>query len=105
MHQCNVGDLSERIAVDIAGAFLRRDQGNRYLIGLDYYMKWPEAYDIPDQEASTVADALITNFFCGFGIPQELRSDQDCNSESHLAAGVTMPGSEQDMHHGPAPTV
>jgi hypothetical protein len=28
----------------------------------------PEVYAIPNQEASTVAEALATNFFCRFGI-------------------------------------
>jgi hypothetical protein len=27
---------------------------------MDYFTKWPEAYAIPYQEASTVAEALIT---------------------------------------------
>jgi hypothetical protein len=31
---------------------------------MDYFTKWPVAYAIPNQEASTVADALVTNFFC-----------------------------------------
>jgi hypothetical protein len=35
-----------------------------------------EVYAIPNQEASTVAEALVTNFFCRFGIPRELYSDQ-----------------------------
>jgi hypothetical protein len=50
----------ERIAVDEAGPFPRSAQGNRYLlIDTDYFAKWPGAYAIPDQEASTVADALV----------------------------------------------
>jgi transposase InsO family protein len=51
---------------------------------MDYFTKWPEAYAIPDQEASAVADALVTNFFCRFGIPRELHSDQGRNFESRL---------------------
>jgi transposase InsO family protein len=51
---------------------------------MDYFTKWPEAYAIPDQEASTVADVLVTNFFCRFGIPRELHSDQGRNFESRL---------------------
>jgi hypothetical protein len=40
---------------------------------MDYFTKWPEAYAIPDQEALTVADALVTNSFCRFGIPREMQ--------------------------------
>jgi hypothetical protein len=37
MHQCNVGAFFERIAIDVAGPFPRRDQGNQYLlIAMDY---------------------------------------------------------------------
>jgi hypothetical protein len=39
-------------------------------LAMDCFTKWPEAYAIPDQEASTVADALVTSFFCRFGMPR-----------------------------------
>jgi hypothetical protein len=55
---------------------------------MDYFTKWPEVYPIPDQEASTVADALMTNFFCRFGVPRELYSDQGRNFESRLMQDV-----------------
>jgi hypothetical protein len=65
MHQYNVGAPLERRAIDIAGPFPQSDRGNRYLlIAVDYFTKWPEVHPIPNQEASTVADALVTNFFC-----------------------------------------
>jgi hypothetical protein len=69
MHQYNLGAPFERIAIDVGGPFPRSGQGNRYLlIAMDYFTKWPEVYAIPNQEASTVAEALVTNFFCRFGI-------------------------------------
>jgi transposase InsO family protein len=85
MHQYKVGAPFERIAIDVAGPFPLSDQGNRYLlIAMIYFTKWPEAYAIPSQETSTIAEALVTNFFCRFGIPRELHSDQGRNFESHL---------------------
>jgi hypothetical protein len=49
MHQYNVGAPFKRIAIDVAGPFSLRDQGNRcLLITMDYFMKWPEAYAIPN---------------------------------------------------------
>jgi hypothetical protein len=47
-----------------------------------------EVYTIPNQEASTVAEALVTNFFWRFGIPRELHNDQGSNFESHLLQEV-----------------
>jgi hypothetical protein len=55
---------------------------------MDYFTKWPEASAIPDQEASTVADALVTNFFCRFGIPRELHRDQGRNFQSRLLQDI-----------------
>jgi hypothetical protein len=43
---------------------------------MDYFTKSPEAYNILNQEASTVAEALVTNFFCSFRAPRELHSEQ-----------------------------
>jgi hypothetical protein len=89
MHQYNVGAPFERIVIDVAGPFPRSDQGNQYLLfAMDYFTKWPEVYVIPNQEASTVAEALVRNFFCRFGIPLELHSDQGRNFESHLLQKV-----------------
>jgi hypothetical protein len=35
-----------------------------------------------------VADALVTNFFCQFGVPRELHSDQGRNFEPRLMQEV-----------------
>jgi hypothetical protein len=55
---------------------------------VDYFTKWPKIYAIPDQVASTVAEALVTDFFCRFGIPREFHSDQGRNFKSHLLQEV-----------------
>jgi hypothetical protein len=89
MHQYNFGAPFERIVIDVAGPFPGSDQGNRYLlIVMDYFTNWPEVYAIPNQDASTVAEALVTNFFCRFSIPRELHSDQGRNFESRLLQKV-----------------
>jgi hypothetical protein len=64
MRQYNVVAPFERIAIDVAGPFTRSEQGNLYLlIAMDYFTKWPEVYPIPNQEALTIAETLVTNFF------------------------------------------
>jgi hypothetical protein len=61
------------MAIEVAGPVPWSDQGNLHLlIATDYFTKWPEAYAIPNQGASTVAEAPISNFFCRFGISWEL---------------------------------
>jgi transposase InsO family protein len=47
-----------------------------------------EVYANPNQEASTVAETLVANFSCRFGIPRELHSDQGRNFESHMLQEV-----------------
>jgi hypothetical protein len=85
MHQHNVGVPFERITMDIAGPFPQSHRRNRYLLtAMDYFTKRPEVYPIPNQEALTVAEALVTNFFCRFGEARELHSDQGRNFESRL---------------------
>nr|WPV71156.1 MAG: replicase [Ips erranti-like virus 3] len=89
MKQYNVGAPFERIAVDVAGPFPKTNSGNRYvLVAMDYFSKWPEVYAIPNQEAATVAEVLVDNFFCRFGVPRELHSDQGRNFESAVFTEV-----------------
>ena len=67
----------------------QRATGEAYLlVAMDYFTKWPEVYAIPNQAASTVADALVSKLFCCFGIPMELHSDQGWNFESRLVQEV-----------------
>ncbi|MGH0120359.1 UNVERIFIED_CONTAM: hypothetical protein FKN15_067744 [Acipenser sinensis] len=89
LQQYQVGGPMERVAVDVLGPFPRSKRGNRFvLVALDYFTKWPEAYALPDQEAETVAEALLEGFFSRFGVPQELHSDQGRNFESRVFAGM-----------------
>lgn len=79
----------ERVAVDVLGPFPLTDLGNRYVIvAMDYFTKWPEAYAVPDQTASTTAGKLVTEMFCRFGAPEELHSDQGRNFEAEVFSEV-----------------
>jgi hypothetical protein len=55
---------------------------------MDYFAKWLEAYAIPNQEASTVVEELVTNLFCCLGVLWELHNDQGRNFESCLILEV-----------------
>lgn len=61
----------ERIAID--GPFPTTANNNKcILIAMDYFTKWPKAHIIPSQEVSTVAQVLVDNLVCRFGVPLEL---------------------------------
>ncbi|KAI3374420.1 hypothetical protein L3Q82_006249 [Scortum barcoo] len=84
-----VGAPMERVAVDIMGPFPRTDKGNRYVLAaMDYFTKWPEAYAIPDQEAETVANALVEGMFTRFGTAEVIHSDQGRNFESGVFSAM-----------------
>ena len=75
----------ECIALDILGPLPLSESGNQYLlIVADYFTKWPEAYPLPNQEATTVAKVLVNEMICQFGVPLEMHSDQGRNFESAL---------------------
>lgn len=75
-----LGSPMERIAIDVLGTLPKTNSGNQYmLIAQDYFKKWPKAYAIPDQQATTVAEVLVNQFFTRFGIPMELHFDQGRN--------------------------
>ncbi|GFY24489.1 retrovirus-related Pol polyprotein from transposon 412 [Trichonephila clavipes] len=79
----NVGAPFERIAFDILGPLPRSSDGIcNILIVMDYFTKWPEAYPIPDQEASTVAEVLVQHWISRLGVPLQLHSDQGKNFDS-----------------------
>ncbi|BES90780.1 multicellular organismal development [Nesidiocoris tenuis] len=85
LQQVALGSPFDRIGMDILGPFPKTRRGNRYiLVAADYFTKWPEAIAIPDQEAKTVAIALIENVLSRVGIPLEIHTDQGRNFESTL---------------------
>ena len=85
MSQYNVGAPSERVAMDILGPLPESESGNKYLLLVaDYFTKWPEAYALPNQEATTVAEVFVREYVCRFGVPLELHSDQGRNFESKV---------------------
>ena len=83
----NVGSPMERIAIYVLGPLPITETGNKYiLIVADYFTKWVEAYPMPNQEATTVAELLVREFISRFGVPLLIHSDQSRNFESELFA-------------------
>ena len=79
------GSPMQVIAVDIMGPLPESSNKNSYILVVgDYFTRWMEAYAIHDQEAATIAQKLVDNVFCRFGIPEQLHSDQGKQFESKL---------------------
>jgi len=84
-----VGAPMERLAMDILGPLPLTPRGNKFvLVVTDYFTKWTESYVIPNQEATTVAEKLVSEFVCRFGVPREIHSDQGSNFESKVMTAV-----------------
>jgi len=75
------------VAVDILQVPLSTNN-NRYLLVLqDYFTKWADAIPLPDQTANRISAELV-KFFCTYGPPLSIHSDQGCNFESTIFTQV-----------------
>ena len=85
MGQVAAGAPFERVAMDILEPGEVSQSGNRYIIVIsDYFTKWSEAYAVKDHTAYTVADKLVTEFMCRFGVPKVIHTDQGTEFQSAL---------------------
>ena len=56
-----VGEPLERISLDILDPVYQTYKGNKYILAVtDYFPRFAEAYSVPDIEATTVTDKLLT---------------------------------------------
>jgi hypothetical protein len=69
--------------INVTGSFPQSGQGN-LVIAVGCLYQVAVAYTIPNQEASSVAKALMTNFFCHFEVQEELHSGHGRNFKSCL---------------------
>ena len=58
------------------------------MVAADLFTRWMEAFSIPNQEASTVANVLVDDVFMRYAIPKQLHSDQGPQFESQLMSEV-----------------
>ena len=73
----HAGQPLEVVVMNLTGPFPESPSGNCYILVVgDYFTKWMEAYAVPDQEATTIAQNLVDEFFCSFFVPSRLHSDQ-----------------------------
>jgi hypothetical protein len=87
MHQYNVG-CAVREDNHQCSRSISTERPRKPIPPESHRLFYEVAYAIPNQEASKVAEALVTNFFYHLGIPQELHSDQGRNFKSRLLQEV-----------------
>ena len=65
-----VGCPMQLVAVDLLGPLPQSPAGNSYiLVAAEYFIKWSEAYPLPNMKAVTVAAALTNEVFFRLGSP------------------------------------
>ena len=80
----------EKIFLDIVGPLPLSENGNKYILTLqDDLSKYSQAYAIPNHEAITIANKLVENFICKFGIPKYILTDQGKDFMSNLLNEVS----------------
>lgn len=74
----------ERLAIDIVGPLPQTINNNRFILTMqDDLTKFSNAVAIPNHESQTIATHL-SQFFCMFGIPKSILSDQGSDFTSKL---------------------
>ena len=76
----------ERVQLDILGPFKpTTPRGNEYiLMMIDQFTRWFECAPLKDVKAETIADTAVEQFFCRFGFPAELHTDQGKNVDGNV---------------------
>jgi len=70
--------------MDILGSFPTTSSGNKYLIIVDCFTKWVEAFSLKNIRAKIVAEIFLSQVVSRYGIPLEIYTDQGRNFESKL---------------------
>lgn len=91
----------ELVSIDFWSA---EDSANRsldVLVVTDHFTKMAHAFLCPNQSAKAVAHQLWNNYFCVYGFPKRLHSDQGANFESALIAELLNVAGVQKSHTTP----
>ena len=79
------GEPMESIAIDVTGPHPISTSGKQYIVTvIDLFSRWAEAYAVTRHTAPIVAQVLTDNWFCRYGMPRRLLSDQGTEFESLL---------------------
>lgn len=75
----------QHISVDILGPLQKTPRGNKFLlVVVDRFSKWVEAFPLPSTTTVAIAEKLINEIFCRYGICESLLCDNASYFESAL---------------------
>src|SRR6218665_2668756 len=84
-HTLPCGEPWERLSLDITGSHPRSRQGHVYILTvMDNFSKYVEAIPLANQEATTVAKALVETVILRYGAPIQILTDQGRNFDGNV---------------------
>ena len=79
----------ERVAMDLMGPWPTTKKGHKYVLVIqDYFSKWVEAFPLRQHTAPVVARVLVREYFCRYGAPERLHTDQGTEFNSALMRSI-----------------
>lgn len=91
----------ELVCIDFWSAEDSSNKSLDVLVVTDHFTKLAQAYLCPNQLAKAVAHQLWNNFFCVYGFPERVHSDQGVTFESCLIAEMLQVAGVEKSHTTP----
>lgn len=91
----------ELVCIDFWSTEDNNNKSVDVLVITDHFTKLAHAFQCQDQTAKRVAKKLWDGFFCVYGFPQRIHTDQGANFESELLAKLLMLSGVSKSHTSP----
>lgn len=91
----------ELVCIDFWSAEDSRNRTVDVLVITDHFTRMAQAFPCKDQTAKQVARVLWDRYFCVFGFPERIHSDQGANFESHLISELLRVSGVRKSHTTP----
>lgn len=91
----------ELVCIDFWSAEDSRNKSVDVLVITDHFTRMAEAFPCKDQTAKQVARVLWDRYFCVFGFPERIHSDQGANFESQLISELLRVSGVRKSHTTP----
>ena len=84
LQDMQTGSPFERVGIDLTGPWAKSENKVYILTFIDHFTKWADAIPLPNKEAVTVANALVSRIFTQVGVPLQILSDQGKEFDNNL---------------------
>ena len=79
------------ISIDFCGPLKTTPRGNKYVLVItDYFSRHITAVPLPNCTAETTAETLFNEYFCKFGVPAVIMSDQGTHFQNQLMTNIRL---------------